>query len=60
MEGAESLVSDQLVSRTQLDLRAAAQLKAAADLAADEAAVQMQDLNLSFTLVLAPLTGRAS
>jgi RND family efflux transporter MFP subunit len=60
LKRAESLVSDQLVSRTQMDLRAAAQLKAAADLAAAEAAVQMQDLNMSFTQVLAPLTGRAS
>lgn len=60
LKRAEALVTDQLVSKTQLDLRAAAQLKAAADLAAAEAAVQAQDLNLSFTRVTAPLSGRVS
>jgi RND family efflux transporter MFP subunit len=60
LKRAEALVTDQLVSKTQLDLRAAAQLKAAADLAAAEAAVQAQELSLSFTRVTAPLAGRVS
>lgn len=57
---AQSLVSDDLLSRAQLELRTAAQLKAAADLDAAEAAVQAQELNLSFTRVTAPLAGRVS
>jgi RND family efflux transporter MFP subunit len=60
LKRAQALVTDQLVSKTQLDLRAAAQLRAEADLAAAEAAVQTQELNLSFTRVTAPLAGRAS
>ncbi|HET7131782.1 MAG TPA: efflux RND transporter periplasmic adaptor subunit [Gammaproteobacteria bacterium] len=60
LKRAQSLVTDQLVSKTELDLRAAAQLKASADVAAAEAAVQAQELNLSFTRVTAPLSGRVS
>jgi RND family efflux transporter MFP subunit len=60
LKRAEALVTEQLLSQAQLDLRAAAELKAAADLAAAEAQVQAQALNLSFTRVTAPLTGRAS
>lgn len=60
LKRAQSLVTDQLLSQAQLELRAAQQLKAAADLAAAEADVQAQDLNLSFTRVTAPLAGRAS
>jgi hypothetical protein len=41
-------------------VRTAAQLGAAANVAAAEASVQTADLNLSFTRVTAPLTGRAS
>ena len=57
---AQSLADSQLVSKAQLELRAAAQLQAAAGLAAAEAAVQTSELNLSFTHITAPLTGRAS
>lgn len=57
---ARTLSESQLVSRSQLELRTAAQLQAAASLAAAEAAVQTEELNLSFTRVLAPLAGRLS
>ena len=60
LKRAQSLVTDQLVSQTQLDLRAAGQLQAAANVAAAEAALQTQELNLSFTRVTAPLAGRVS
>lgn len=60
LKRAQALVTEQLLSQAQLDLRAAAELKAAADLAAAEAQVQAQALNLSFTRVTAPLSGRAS
>jgi RND family efflux transporter MFP subunit len=60
LKRAESLVTDKLLSQAQLELQAAGQLKAAADVAAAEAAVQVEELNLSFTRVTAPLTGRAS
>ncbi|HZF29723.1 MAG TPA: efflux RND transporter periplasmic adaptor subunit [Gammaproteobacteria bacterium] len=60
LKRAQSLVTDKLVSQTQLDLRAAAQLQAAASVAAAEAAVQTQELSLSFTRVTAPLAGRVS
>jgi RND family efflux transporter MFP subunit len=60
LKRAESLVTDKLLSQAQLELQAAGQLKAAADLAAAEAAVQAEELNLSFTRVTAPLAGRAS
>ncbi|MEO8307114.1 MAG: efflux RND transporter periplasmic adaptor subunit [Pseudomonadota bacterium] len=56
----QSLVAQQLVSKAQVDLNVAAQLKAAAALAAAQAAMSMQELNLSFTRVTAPITGRAS
>lgn len=57
---ARSLVADKLLSEAQLDLRAAAQLKAAADLAAAQAMLQVQELDLSYTRVTAPLSGRVS
>lgn len=60
LKRAESLVSDNLLSQAQLELQAAGQLKAAAGLAAAEAAVQVEELNLSFTRVTAPLAGRTS
>jgi RND family efflux transporter MFP subunit len=56
----EALIKDRLVSQAQADLRAAAQLQAAASLAAAEAAVTTAELNLSFTRVDAPISGRAS
>jgi RND family efflux transporter MFP subunit len=60
LKRARALVNDRLLSQAEADLRAAAQLRAAADVAAAEAAVQVQELNLSFTRVIAPLRGRAS
>ena len=60
LKRAEALVGKRLVSEAEAEVRMAAQLKAAADLAGAEASVQMKELNLSFTRVTAPLTGRAS
>lgn len=56
----KSLAAIQLVSQSQLELKSAAQLQAAADLDAAQAAVETQALNLSFTRIVAPVTGRAS
>lgn len=60
LKRAQTLSETRLVSQSQLELRTAAQLQAAASLAAAEAAVQTQELNTSFTRVVAPLTGRVS
>lgn len=60
LKRAHLLATSQLVSQSQLELKVAAQLQAAADLAAATAAVQAQSLNLSFTRVTAPISGRAS
>lgn len=57
---AQTLITSKLISQAQADLRAAEQLQAAARLAAAEATVAAQELNLSFTRVTAPLTGRVS
>jgi RND family efflux transporter MFP subunit len=57
---ARALLETQLISKAQADLRDAEQLRAAASLAAAEAAVSTQELNLSFTQVTAPLAGRVS
>ena len=60
LKRAEALVGKRLVSEAEAEVRMAAQLKAAAELAAAEALVQTKELNLSFTRVTAPLSGRAS
>jgi RND family efflux transporter MFP subunit len=60
LKRAQTMVASQLISVSQAELRAASQLQAAADLAAAEAEMQTQQLNLSFTRVTAPLAGRAS
>ena len=60
LKRAEALVKSKLVSEADAEVRMAAQLQAAADLAAAEATVQTQELNLSFTRVTAPIAGRAS
>jgi RND family efflux transporter MFP subunit len=60
LKRAQALVGNKLISEADVEVRAAAQLSAAADLAAAEASVQTADLNLSFTRVTAPLAGRAS
>jgi RND family efflux transporter MFP subunit len=60
LKRAEALVKSKLVSEADTEVRMAAQQQAAADLAAAEAMVQTQELNLSFTRVVAPISGRAS
>ena len=60
LKRAEALVKDHLISQTQADLRNATQLQAAAALAAAEAAVSAAELNVSFTRIEAPISGRAS
>jgi len=60
LKRAQALVKSKLVSEADAEVRIAAQLQAAADLAAAEATVQTQELNLSFTRVTAPIAGRAS
>lgn len=57
---AETLVKDKLVSQAQADLRAAAQLQAAASLAAAEASLATAELSLAYTRIQAPLSGRVS
>ncbi|MDR2214581.1 MAG: efflux RND transporter periplasmic adaptor subunit [Nevskiaceae bacterium] len=56
----ESLVTQKLISQSQAELLAAQQQQAAAALAAAEAAVTTAELNLSYTRVTAPISGRAS
>lgn len=60
LKRAQALVKSKLVSEADTEVRMAAQQQAAADLAAAEATVQTQELNLSFTRVTAPISGRAS
>jgi RND family efflux transporter MFP subunit len=60
LKRAQSLVGNKLISEADAEVRIAAQLRAAAEVAAAEASVQTADLNLSFTHVTAPLAGRAS
>jgi RND family efflux transporter MFP subunit len=60
LKRAQALVGNKLISEADAEVRVAAQLRAAAGLAAAEASVQTAELNLSFTRVAAPLTGRAS
>ena len=57
---AQSLIHDDAISHEELDLRRAAQEQSAADVQAAEAAVATAKLNLSFTEVRAPVSGRAS
>jgi RND family efflux transporter MFP subunit len=60
LKRSQSLIASQLISQAQADLRVAAQLQAAANLAAAEAAVATHSLNVSFTRITAPISGRAS
>lgn len=57
---AESLIDENAISHEELDLRRAAQAQSTADVQAAEAAVATAKLNLSFTEVRAPVSGRAS
>ncbi len=54
------LLSAQAVSREELETNVAAERTAAAELAAAQAAVAAAELNLSFTEVRAPFSGRVS
>jgi multidrug efflux system membrane fusion protein len=56
---AQALIDDDAISREELDLRSAAQAQSAADVQAAESAVATAKLNLSFTEVRAPVSGRA-
>ena len=56
---AQSLIDDEAVSQEELDLRRAAHAQSTADIHAAEAAVATAKLNLAFTEVRAPVTGRA-
>ena len=60
LKRAQALVGARLVSEADAEVRVATQQQAAADVAAAEATLQTQELNLSFTRVTAPLAGRAS
>ena len=60
LKRAQALVKSKLVSEADTEVRMAAEQQAAADLAAAEATVQTQELNLSYTRVVAPIAGRAS
>ena len=57
---AQSLIADDAISQEELDLRRAAQAQSSADVQAAEAAVATAKLNLSFTEVRTPVSGRAS
>ena len=56
----QALIDDNAISHEELDLRRAAQAQSAADVHAAEAAVATAKLNLSFTEVRAPVSGRAA
>lgn len=60
LKRAQALVISNTMSRSQSDLRAAAQQSAAADLEAAQANEEAAALNLSFTRVTAPVSGRIS
>jgi RND family efflux transporter MFP subunit len=60
LKRAQTLVESKLISVAQAELRAADQQQAAASLAAAEAELATNELNLSFTRVTAPISGRAS
>ncbi len=57
---AQALMDDDAISREELDLRHAAEAQSTADVHAAEAALATAKLNLSFTEVRAPVSGRAS
>ena len=57
---AQALIDDNAISHEELDLRRAAHAQSTADVQAAEAAVATAKLNLSFTEVRAPVSGRAS
>lgn len=60
LKRARSLVASHAISEARMETLLAVQLRAASDLASAAASVEAQQLNLSFTRVTAPITGRAS
>jgi RND family efflux transporter MFP subunit len=60
LKRAQTLVDSKLISQSQNETRIAAQLQASAELAAAHARVEADELNLSFTRVIAPVAGRTS
>jgi RND family efflux transporter MFP subunit len=56
----DALLAARAISQAENEARTAARLQAVADLAAARAAVDTAALNLSFTQVVAPVSGRAS
>jgi membrane fusion protein (multidrug efflux system) len=54
------LVQENAVSKQEFESAEAAQLEAAADVAAAKAAVETARINLGYTNVIAPITGRSS
>lgn len=59
-ERGKTLLAAHAISQQAFDTLAAAQLQAAADLVSAQASVRTSQLNLTFTRVTAPLTGRIS
>jgi multidrug efflux system membrane fusion protein len=60
LERAQRLVSTQAISREELDARTSGRAESDAAIRAAEAAVRMARLNLEWTVVRAPITGRVS
>ena len=60
LERAQRLVSTQAISREELDARTSGRAESGAAIRAAEAAVRMARLNLEWTVVRAPITGRVS
>lgn len=60
VERAQRLVSTQAISREELDARTSGRAESDAAIRAAEAAVRMARLNLEWTVVRAPITGRVS
>ena len=60
LERAQRLVSTQAISREELDARTSGRAESDAAIKAAEAALRLAKLNLDWTVVRAPITGRAS
>ena len=60
LKRAQGLLAARAIAQTEADTRDASEQVAAADVAAGEASVETAALNLSFTRVIAPVTGRVS
>jgi RND family efflux transporter MFP subunit len=60
LERAQRLVSTQAISREELDARTSGRAESEAAIRAAEAAVRVARLNLDWTVVRAPITGRVS